>query len=159
MARVLMVVAQYDTSTDLSLEHPYSPLGIVEVREEVCTQCSVCAMTCPTHSLSSKQKNGSGSLTFDAALCTACGCCLPKSPEGEPGAIRLSRRTTLGCIRQARKLMYQEETARCIACGAPIAPSKMITKINELLGSEYTATSTIFTRYCLDCRRASAFHG
>jgi ferredoxin len=153
MAHVLLRLAEeYNVPSGVALEHPHSPLGIVEVREDVCTGCGMCAMACPTDALDFEQTDGSISLTFDAALCTACGQCLPRCPEAERGAIRLSRRTDLERLRQGRVCVYREEMTRCIACGAPFAPGKMIERIKELLGSEYTTTTTLLTRYCPSCR-------
>jgi len=158
-ANVLMRVAQAHNAGEVALEHPSSPLGIVEVRGDICTGCGMCAMACPTGALNYDMGDEGTALTFDAATCVACGQCLPKCPEAKHGAISLSRRTDLWRISEGRKLIYQENTPLCIACGAPIAPSKMIKRIEELLGGERAATTSILTRYCLTCRSTLAFHG
>lgn len=141
----------------LALEHPYSPLGIVEIREDVCTGCSLCARTCPTRALSFEQKDDNVCLTFDAALCNACGQCLLRCPEVERGAIRLKKAVDLASLGQGRILVYREETPRCVVCGAPIAPNKLLKRVEALLGSEYAATINRFQRYCPACRGVASF--
>jgi ferredoxin len=153
---VLVKLAQvYKASPDLAFSHPHSPLGVIEVREDACTGCGMCAMACPTDALSIEQRQEGASLDFDATLCTACGQCLPRCPETESNAITLSRRTDLERIEQGRTSIFRTETTRCVACGAPIAPGAMIKRIEALLGSEFAATMPILTRYCIDCRSTS----
>ncbi|MGQ9630547.1 MAG: 4Fe-4S binding protein [bacterium] len=156
-ARVFIALARRCFApSNLSLEHPHSPLGVVEVRGDVCTGCGTCAVVCPTGALGFEHGEDVP-LTFDATLCTACGQCLTKCPEAGRGAIRLFRRTDLECLGQGRKPIYREGTVRCAACGAPIAPNKMIKRIEELLGSEYTTATSILARYCPDCRSVLGF--
>lgn len=45
------LVRKYDAPPDAVLDHPYAPLGVVEIREDVCTGCSRCALACPTGAL------------------------------------------------------------------------------------------------------------
>ncbi len=135
-----------------ALEHPYSPLGIVEIREDVCTGCSMCTKACPTYALSFEQRDDNVCLTFDAALCNACGQCLLRCPEVERGAIRLKKAVDLAYLGQGRTLVYREETLRCIVCGTPIAPGKLLKRVEALLGTEYAATINRFQRYCPACR-------
>ncbi len=137
---------------DLALEHPYSPLGIVEIREDVCTGCGMCARVCPTAALNFEQRDDNVCLTFDAALCNACGQCLLRCPEVERGAIGLKKAVDLAYLGQGRTLVYREETPRCIVCGTPIAPGKLLKRVEALLGSEYAATINRFQRYCPACR-------
>ena len=158
-ASVLMRIAQEYDAGEVVLEHPSSPFGIVEVRSDVCTGCGICAKTCPTGALLHDVGDEDMTLTFDAAMCVACGQCLLKCPEADQGAISLSSRTDLGRIGQGRIPIYREDTLQCIACSDPIAPVQMIKRIEKLLGSEYTTATSILTRYCPTCRGTMAFHG
>ncbi|MFQ5947272.1 MAG: 4Fe-4S dicluster domain-containing protein, partial [Acidimicrobiia bacterium] len=38
------------------LEHPRSPVGTIEIREEVCTACTMCAQSCPTGALAQEHE-------------------------------------------------------------------------------------------------------
>jgi ferredoxin len=128
----------------------------VDIRADVCTGCGMCAMVCPTQALDFAQQEGSVSLSFDAALCTACGQCLPKCPEAAADAITLARRTDIERIGQGRTSVYQEETARCVTCGASIAPRRMLRRIEALLGSPFAATMPVLNQYCMACRSTAA---
>jgi ferredoxin len=55
---------------DLSLEHPNSPLGLVQIDARTCTGCETCVGGCPTGALSSERHDESIAVAFDAALCT-----------------------------------------------------------------------------------------
>ncbi|MFQ6040653.1 MAG: 4Fe-4S binding protein [Candidatus Poribacteria bacterium] len=158
-ANVLMRIAQEYDADQVVLEHHNSPLGIVEVRADVCSGCGMCARVCPTGALLYDTGKEGVFLTFDATTCVACGQCLLKCPEAEREAIRLYRKTDLTRISRGRKIIYQGKAPKCVACGSPIAPSKMIRRIEELLGNEYAATADILTRYCPACRGVAAFHG
>lgn len=154
-ATVLTTLAQeYTVSPTLSLKHAFSPLGIIEVRPDKCTGCGRCALSCPTGALNFKENKDKVSLLFHPSLCVACGQCLPTCPE--PGAIALNKKTDLESIRQGERVVYQEEMVRCIRCGAPIAPQKMLQRIEALLGSEFAATMPTLTHYCMDCRSTAA---
>ena len=147
----LLALAEHYRSPDLSFEHPFSPLGVIEVDEAVCTACGRCALACPTGALA-VEKDTLFSLAFDPALCVACGQCLPVCPEKERGAIRLSLRTDLALLRQGKRTLYQQEMVRCAACGGPIAPARMLERIEALLGPENSRIAGLLRRYCLTCR-------
>jgi ferredoxin len=157
-APVLMRLAQESAAPPgWVLDHPYAPLGVVAIREDVCTACGRCALACPTGALDFAQQEEGVALTFDTALCTACGQCLPPCPEAEHAAISIARRTDLERMGRGRTPLYQAELARCIACGAPIAPLAMLKRIEALLGSAYAATMPVISRYCMDCRSFACY--
>lgn len=154
-ADVLLSLAQAYGVTHGVLEHPAAPVGSVEIRAEACTACGMCARSCPTEALTFGEGEEGVTLNFDASRCVACSQCLPKCPEMERGAITLHRMVDLERLDQGRTLLYGEETARCVVCGAAIAPLKMVKRVEELLGTDYAAMMPLLTQYCMDCRVTS----
>lgn len=137
---------------DLRLAHPWSPLGVVDVRPEVCTGCGMCARVCPTGALAFEQSDREVSLSFEPARCVGCGLCAGVCPEVNRGAIAVERAVDLGRLRQGRVTFYREPVVRCARCGAPIAPDRLVNRVLGLLGAEYSALFPVLTRYCNSCR-------
>ncbi|MDR5710233.1 MAG: 4Fe-4S binding protein [Armatimonadota bacterium] len=137
---------------EVVFEHPSSPVGVVEIASEVCTACGMCARTCPTGALTFEESDGQVRLAFDAARCTACGLCLPPCPEQERGAIRVRRRFDSRRLRAGRVPVVWESVARCAACGAPIAPERMLARVTALLEDGHPHLRQVLGRYCSSCR-------
>ncbi len=157
-ANVLATLArEYNAPPGVAFEHPHSPLGIIEVREDLCTGCGMCASACPTGALCFEQTEDSVFLTFEAALCSACEQCRSKCPEVKHGTINLSRMTDLAQVERGITPIYRDKRARCTACGAPTEPSRMMKRVQTLLGSEYPVAMSEMTQYCRDCRSTLAF--
>ncbi len=152
VTEVLISLASTYGAPAISFGHRGSPLGIVEIRERVCTACGVCAQSCPTGALIYRAYEEGVTLTFDAGRCVACGLCLPNCPELAADAISLEKEVNLPRLSQGATVVLHEEEVRCVACGAPIAPSGMMLKVRDLLGEEYSTLSPVLDRYCLDCR-------
>ncbi len=151
-AEVLQRLARRYETTQSILTHPASPLGVVEIQKGVCTSCGVCAGACPTGALAYQENGGRVTITFDASTCVGCGECLPNCPELARGAIRLSKAVNLAGLAQGRVTIYAEETAKCVSCGAQIAPLSMMNRIGAILDSEDASLMAFLTRYCADCR-------
>lgn len=153
MAAVLLrVLDSLSPGEALELEHPFSPLGVAEIQEEVCTGCGMCGRVCPTGALVFEEGEGHALLRFDPSLCTACGLCLPVCPERERGAIRVRRVLVPRRLKEGEGVVYREAVARCVACGAPIAPHKMLARVMALLPEEDPGLRNVLTRYCTSCR-------
>ncbi|MBI4497459.1 MAG: 4Fe-4S binding protein [Chloroflexi bacterium] len=134
------------------LEHPFSPVGTVQIDAQVCSGCCSCAVGCPTGALARQREGDEVTLTLDARWCSACGQCVTVCPEAEAGALRVDRVTDVARLRQGRVTISQEREARCEACGAPIAPLRTLNRIAALLGSEDASLASWIGRYCLSCR-------
>jgi len=151
-AEVFLHLAQVDGATaEVSLTHPNSPFGVVEVTDG-CTACGMCAVACSTGALALEREDGNIALTFDASLCMACAQCLPTCPEASSQVLQLQRITDLQRLSQGRVVLYQDQDRRCDACGAPIASAQMLRRMATLLGDESSIASLI-TRYCPECRQ------
>lgn len=147
-ARVLTALAERLGASSLAVDHPASPFGLVEVGPG-CTLCGGCAAACGSGALR-LEGDGDVALTFDPALCTACGRCLPVCPE--PDTLTLHHRTDLRALSRGRGALLRSPYGRCAACGGPIAPRPMLERVAALLGGEDAPAVGIVTRYCSACR-------
>lgn len=134
------------------LSHPGSNLGVVSIDPEACTLCTQCSQTCPTGALGHGYEGETVSLTFDPTLCVNCGQCLLVCPERDAGAIRLEARVDTVLLKSGRRPLYEGTVLRCERCGKPIAPLKMMDRIGDLLGEEFTGAMKHLTSRCVDCR-------
>ncbi len=138
----------------LVVDHPASPFGLVQVGTG-CTLCGGCAAACGPGALR-LEGDGDAALTFDPALCTACGRCLPACPE--PDVLALQRRSDLQALSRGRTPLVQGRSGRCVTCGGPIAPEAMLNRVAALLGNGHAATLDVIARYCPACRSLGRSH-
>ncbi len=151
-AAIRALACAHGAPNNVTLAHPRSPLGSIELDPRGCTACAACAAACPTGALTSTREAHGVAISFDTALCDACGLCVPRCPEGERGVLRLQRVVDLRQLAAGRQVLYRDSTPRCAACGAPVAPAAMLARLAEMLGDEYRALAGTISRYCVDCR-------
>ncbi|MGQ9554984.1 MAG: 4Fe-4S dicluster domain-containing protein [Anaerolineae bacterium] len=149
---ILQLAEAYGGMPGFSLTHAYSPFGLIEVADG-CTSCGVCADACLAGALALEREDDGPSLTFDAALCMACGQCLLRCPEAANRVLRLQPITDLERLLQGRSPIHRDKYLRCERCGAPIASEAMLTRIGAVLGEENTSLLSLVTRYCRACRK------
>lgn len=151
VSRVLRRLAELSGTGAVRVEHPASPLGLVEVDAGACTGCGMCASRCPSRALTFSQ-DVETVLRWDPARCTGCGGCTTACPEVERGAIRVRGAVDVAELRRGVRIVYREEVVRCVACGAPVAPRRMLERVLDLLGEEGRTWEGVLSRYCSDCR-------
>jgi ferredoxin len=150
-ARVLQLLADLAGAQAPRLEHPASPLGLVEVDPGTCTGCGMCAAHCPTSALSFAQGE-EVTLRWDPARCVGCGRCTEVCPEVGRGAVGVRRAVDVGELRRGTRTVYREDVVRCVVCGAPVAPRRMVQRVVDLLGEEGRVWEGVLSRYCAGCR-------
>lgn len=149
---LLALAEAHGAPADLAFSHPASPFGVIELRPDGCTACQACVSVCPTGALASLEDGSEVALSFDATQCVACGACVSRCPEAEHGVLCLHRTVDLRRLRAGRTVLCRDQTPRCQACGAPIAPAGMLSRIADLLGLEFAPLAATITRYCARCR-------
>ncbi len=152
-AREVRELAGHYGITELVLQHPSSPLGLVDVNPDTCTACGACAVVCPTGALEYETNRGQSSLSFDASLCIACNDCQALCPERSRGAIACRAVTDLSRIAEGRQVIFRDDSVHCERCGSPFATRRMLDRLAEMLGDE-TGPEPV-SRLCSDCRGTS----
>ncbi len=153
---VQCISAVYGVDT-LTLEHPGSPLGLVEIDRETCTACHVCTAVCPTGALTSDTKDGTRTILFHPSLCSACGDCHSRCPERAAHAITCTAVTDLAQLSWGPRVAFAEEEVRCERCRKPFATRRMLARLAAVLGNDYDRQS--MGRLCGDCRGATLTSG
>jgi coenzyme F420-reducing hydrogenase delta subunit/Pyruvate/2-oxoacid:ferredoxin oxidoreductase delta subunit len=151
---ILSLARALQAPPDLTIAHPASPFGVVELDSAGCTACEACTAVCPTHALSSVHRGAEITIHFEAARCTGCGLCVPRCPELERGVLRLQRAVDVRRLGEGPVAVHRDRTLRCQACGAPIAPAAMMTRLAAMLGPDYPFLADTIGRYCSTCRGA-----
>jgi ferredoxin len=148
----VMLAVAHVAQRDISITHPASNLGIVEIDASTCTLCGQCAKTCPTDALVELYEGDSVSISFDARSCVNCTQCVSACPEIKRGAIAVTGRVDVAILAAGRKVLNEGAVATCEVCGRAIAPAMMMNRIGDLLGEEFEATTAMLMNRCLDCR-------
>ena len=148
---VILAVAHL-AQRDVSIVHPASNIGVVEIDASTCTLCGQCAKTCPTNALVEDYEGDTVSISFDARSCVNCTQCVSECPEIKRGAISVVGRIDVAMLTAGRQVLNEGTVATCEICGKAIAPMTMMNRIGDLLGEEFEATMSVLKDRCLDCR-------
>ncbi len=127
-------------------------VGTVTIDSSTCTACQMCARICPTDALSSTIGTDGVHIDFDPRICVACGQCVLICPEIEHDAIVMTRRFDLSDWALGRREVRHDPTPLCEACGRPVAPAAMLSRIEAMLGDDAQKTMAVIGKRCLDCR-------
>jgi ferredoxin len=138
-------------TTGVSVAHPSSPFGLVDVSDG-CTACGVCAAVCPSSALAMEQEEDGRSLVFTPRLCNACGQCVDTCPESDQHVLVLQKATDLARIFSGPTVLFSPRYVRCEACGAPMATESMLRRVEAILGGADTSLWQAIGGYCNECR-------
>jgi ferredoxin len=135
-----------------------APFGDVRVNADKCTLCMSCVAVCPTSAL--KAGGQLPTLSFREWNCVQCGLCDNACPED---AIDLRARfLTDHKLRDARRVLHEEEAVHCISCGEPLATRSMLDNLaRKLQGNPMFQSEEAFRRLqmCGDCRVRDMMRG
>ncbi len=130
-----------------------APFGEIRVDHDTCTLCMSCVAICPVQAL--QHDTSQLRLEFMESSCVQCGLCRNACPEG---SISLFPRYVYDQTAAATpRLLNEDESFHCIACGKPFIGRRMYERITEKLAG--TGTWNIreddpprWLQMCGDCR-------
>jgi len=127
-----------------------SPYGTIAVDRDACTMCLACVGSCPEAAILDNPE--APLLRFIEAKCVQCGICAKTCPEN---AITLTPRLNLAATAKQPRVLNEAAVFKCIACGKPLGPEKMIANmLGRLAGHSMFADPGALDRLkmCADCR-------
>ena len=140
-----------------TLEHPYSPFGVVELRTDGCTGCLTCVNVCPTGALASENSRDRVTMSFLASSCNGCGMCVDVCPETATETLQVRRMTNLDTLSNGRVELYNDQLAICKGCGAKIVSQALLRRMKASLAPDNKALHTVLSSYCPSCRSSLTF--
>lgn len=102
-----------------------APFGFINIEQEKCTACGLCAEICPRNALILDNGAEELNISFDNLRCTACGLCKKICPEN---AIIIKRILNFDNLNTT---LMKSEYIRCKLCNNIIAPLNLNKKINS----------------------------
>jgi ferredoxin len=130
--------------------------GEIRVNRQGCTLCMACVSVCPHSALSTGGELPQ--LLFDEQNCVQCGLCATACPEK---VIELAPRYVYEPeLRQATRILNEEEPFCCVACGKAFATQSMMNKVQEKLKGHWMFRKPDALRrlqMCEDCRVKDMF--
>jgi ferredoxin len=136
------------SGSEVRIEHPASPLGMVAAAPGACTVCGACGEVCPTGALAIDRDGEREVLRFDHRGCVGCGACIGICPEA---ALSLRKETDLAALVNDPVVLAETATVHCESCGRPVAPAAMLNRLARVL-ADSPEVLDIVGRRCADCR-------
>lgn len=121
-----------------TIKYPYSPSpppegfrGKPEFDHDKCIGCGGCVESCPSGALTLEDLNDTRSIRLQYGHCSFCGRCQDVCPED---AVKLTSTYELAVYKREEALIEVSlELGKCPKCGNPLAPSKQLHRIIELV--------------------------
>ncbi len=117
------------------LKGDHVPFGLIKLEKSgrACTLCGACPDRCPTGALLFQEHAQTSTLLFDHASCIACFACVEACPEK---VLTGERALALGLLRKGPVPLAEDRIVSCQRCGRPIAPSRMLQRVQHLLSPQ-----------------------
>lgn len=134
-----------------------APYAFPEVRVGGCTVCRTCVNVCPTHAF--RYDEGRQALELRQVACVNCGLCAAACPEA---VITVQPETWLDPAALDYAVVVQDESLRCVKCGAAFANRRAVEAIEaKILGlaelvDTFAGTRRNLLRMCPNCRAVAA---
>jgi len=127
--------------------------GTIVVDDKRCTLCSGCANVCPTGAVRFAAAP-EASLSFAEEACIQCGLCATACPED---AITLEPRLADAKTRGQARVLVQDAAAKCLECGAPFMPRRLLESSLAKFGAELGLAGKDLERLrlCPGCRQTA----
>jgi len=140
---VLQIFNEY-VEKDLVLSFP--GVGYVYVDDDKCTLCEACVRSCPTKALKILEYKDEIRLILSINRCIGCRECEYICPEN---AVKVYWYYKKG---SEEEVLTRSKIARCVICGAPLGPEKMIRRIENRLRSLGDHEAIKYVRICDKCK-------
>lgn len=118
----------------------------LQVNESACTLCGACERACPTGAL---RIQGDSRLLLLRDDCIGCNKCAEVCPERAIWSVKWVY------SKPAEKELARSDVARCVRCGKPIGPERLIASVEKKLAA--ASLSTRHIRLCAECKPLSIF--
>jgi NAD-dependent dihydropyrimidine dehydrogenase PreA subunit len=123
------------------------------LNEESCTGCASCAISCPTNTLLSRDKEGFRIFTYLSSQCIVCGACVDVCPE-EASELRHQLSFKSFFSMASKQIILKVQLKVCDTCGAFFSPEPQLVNIERKL-TDIVKQSTDYINLCTNCRMYS----
>jgi len=143
------IVDKLNTDKNVQIQDAKLPFGIVEVDNEKCSMCNLCASHCPTNAIIVKKEMDIVKLLFNYNLCIACDICLNGCPQK---AINIKKSLELKRFENPISILMQDKMVECEQCKKAFLPKRQIEVISSRLSHRPKRYFQLISKHCPDCR-------
>jgi len=134
------------------VESPAAPgyRGRVRIDPEECFGCGTCARACPTGAIVLREGDGEIRVEVLYGTCTLCGKCVEVCPYDAVSIVEDYEHFSRDP--EAKAVEVELKARKCRLCGRPIAPIKLMNRIQEKLEEEGLKEAVALLDLCPACR-------